>query len=650
MIKFGYYRRRGIGFMNKKLVSVLLAAVMLLSILTGCSKTTGMTKDKFVKACEKLKLTELEIDEMDEIEENFEDGFYFAGDEDLIADKSKLIDQYLKLLKFSKAFDSGDIVSICFAAKCEGYEDLKDLEDPEDAEFNGAFAFQMNFGQKDKAEEFMDGVATLLKRVKIKTKKLTPKEYYVSKNEGYLRLHFDLAKLGAMIVDDDELLDAMKDCFGDDIEDVLENLKGDFAISLEIKGSNVFILAGGSVNDERKVYKDFAKAFGLSSDPMSLPMNEDVAEDMTKLLIPYVTYLSKAREAKKKITDIVGGNPGGNPGGKPDTGIKGTGKVGISLPTKDLMRWYEDGDRMKKGFEELGYTVDLQYAGNKTATQAAQIENMINSGCEVLIIAAIESSSLTQVLEKAESEGIPVIAYDRLIYETDTVDYYLTFDNYKVGQIQAEYIVNALNLESAKGSFNIEITAGDPSDMNAAYFYQGAMDVLTPYLNSGKLNIVSGQKDFKDVATDSWKTETAKTRAENIICAYYQGGTNIDAWLCSNDSTAQGVINALDNYYKGTTYPVITGQDCDIVSVKYIIAGKQAMSVFKDTRTLANQAVETGSEILSGQTVRVNNTTTYNNGKKTVPTFACDPVFVTADNYKVVLIDAGYYTEDQLGL
>lgn len=643
--------------MNKKIVSVLLTVVMLLGVLTGCSKTTGMTKDKFVKACEKLKLTELDIDEMDEIEENVEDGFYFAGDEDLIGDKSKIIDQYLKIMKLSKAFDSDDIVSICFAAKCTGYEDLAELEDPEDIELDGAVAFQMNLGQKDKAEDFMDGVESLLKQVKIRTKKLTPKEYYVSKNEGYCRLHIDIGQLSQMILDDDDLLDSLKDSYGDDIEDILEELNGDIALSIEIKGSNVFIFAGGSVNSERKVYKDFAKAFGLSSDPMNLPMNEDVADDMTDLLVSYVKYLSLARDAKKKLTDVVGGDPGGNPdvdpngdpNGNPNTGISGFGKVGISLPTKDLMRWYEDGDRMKKEFEALGYTVDLQYAGNRTDVQAAQITDMINSGCELLIIAAIDSPSLTKVLENAESKNIPVIAYDRIIYETDTVDYYVTFDNFKVGQIQAEYIVNSLNLQNTKGPYNIEITAGDPSDMNASYFYQGAMDVLTPYIDAGKLNIVSGQKDFKDVATDAWKTENAMIRAENIIGAYYQGGTNIDAWLCSNDSTAQGVISALDKYYKGITYPVVTGQDCDIVSVKYIIEGKQAMSVFKDTRTLASQAVKMGSQILSGQTVDVNETQTYNNGKKVIPTFACDPVFVTADNYKVILIDSGYYTEDQLG-
>ena len=312
------------------------------------------------------------------------------------------------------------------------------------------------------------------------------------------------------------------------------------------------------------------------------------------------------------------------------------------------MRWAQDGMLMKAQFEDLGYTVDLQYAGNDVKTQIAQIEDMINSGCEVLIIAAIESTSLGEVLNEAKSDGITVLAFDRLIYETDAVDYYVTFDNYMVGKIQAEYIVNALNLENTSGPYNIEITAGEPADVAAAFFYQGAMDVLRPYISSGKLKVVSDQIDFSDVATDAWKTSEAQARAENIIAAYYQGGTRIDAWLCPNDSTALGVINALEKFYKGDTYPVVTGQDCDIANVKLIIAGKQAMSVFKDTRTLVTQTVRVVSQILSGGDVYVNDTVTYNNGKKTVPTQACEPIFVTVDNYKTILIGSGYYTQDQL--
>ena len=325
----------------------------------------------------------------------------------------------------------------------------------------------------------------------------------------------------------------------------------------------------------------------------------------------------------------------------------GLSKVGISMPTKDLMRWKQDGDTLLKKIEEAGLETDLQYANNSVETQIAQITNMINSGCSVIIVAPIEGSSLNSVLKLAASKGIKIIAYDRLIRDTENVDYYVTFDNFEVGRLQGEYIIKALGLGEGKGPFNIEITAGDPSDNNAAFFYQGAMDVLKPYIDSGRLVVVSGQTTFEQVATGAWRTETAQARAENIIASYYSDGKNIDAWLCSNDSTALGVANALAAFYKGT-YPVITGQDCDISNVKNIIAGKQAMSVFKDTRTLAVQTAKMAIQIIQNKNVDVNDTTTFNNNKKVVPTYCCQPVFVDKDNYKTILIDSGYYTEDQL--
>jgi len=325
----------------------------------------------------------------------------------------------------------------------------------------------------------------------------------------------------------------------------------------------------------------------------------------------------------------------------------GKNKVGVSMPTKDLQRWNQDGDNMKKELEAAGYEVDLQYANNDVATQLSQVENMINSGCKVLVIAAIEGSSLGTALDKAAAKKIPVIAYDRLLMDNANVDYYATFDNYMVGTIQGQYVVETLDLDNAAGPFNIEFTAGDPGDNNAGFFFNGAYDVLKPYIESGKLKIVSGQSKFEDVATPSWKTETAQSRAENILSSFYADGTNVDIWLCSNDSTALGVENALAANYTGT-YPIITGQDCDIANVKNMLAGKQSMSVFKDTRTLASQVVKMVTQILKGETVEVNDTTTYNNGKKTVPSYLCSPVFASADNYKTILIDSGYYSADQL--
>jgi putative multiple sugar transport system substrate-binding protein len=322
-------------------------------------------------------------------------------------------------------------------------------------------------------------------------------------------------------------------------------------------------------------------------------------------------------------------------------------KVGVSMPTKDLQRWNQDGDYMQKLLEEAGYTVDLQFASNDVQQQLNQVTNMINNGCNVVVIAAVEASSLGSALDLAKEKGIPVIAYDRLLMESDAVSYYATFDNYKVGTVQGTYVKEALDLDNAAGPFAMEITAGDPGDNNAGYFYQGAMDVLNPYIEAGKLTIKSGQIEFSDVATPTWKTEIAQTRASSILSSFYADGSNIDVWLCSNDSTAMGVINALEDGYDGE-WPIITGQDCDKGNVKKMIEGKQAMSVFKDTRTLAAQVVKMIGQILAGEEVDVNDTETYNNNVITVPSFLCEPVFGSADNYVELLIDSGYYTLEDI--
>ena len=325
-------------------------------------------------------------------------------------------------------------------------------------------------------------------------------------------------------------------------------------------------------------------------------------------------------------------------------------KVGVAMPTKDLQRWNQDGANMQSELEAAGYEVDLQYASNDVQTQVSQIENMINSGCDVLVVAAIEASSLGEAMDMAAEANIPVIAYDRLIMNTDAVSYYATFDNYKVGTVQGEYIEKELDLKNAKADgkkYTMEITAGDPGDNNAGFFYQGAIDVLQQYMDDGVIEVKSGQTEFSEVATAQWATETAQSRMENILSSYYADGTNLDICLCSNDSTALGVENALAANYKGD-YPIVTGQDCDIENTKNMIAGKQSMSVFKDTRTLASQVVKMVGQILNGEEVDVNDTETYDNGNKVVESYLCDPVFADANNYKELLIDSGYYTEDQL--
>ena len=324
-------------------------------------------------------------------------------------------------------------------------------------------------------------------------------------------------------------------------------------------------------------------------------------------------------------------------------------KIGIDLPTKDLMRWRNDGELLEKGLTELGYEVDLRFADNDTNQQRIQVMDMIETGCSVIIVAAIDGSGLAGAMELAEENGVTVIAYDRLIYNTDTLDYYVTFDNYLLGAMQGQYIVEQLHLDSSGAGkvYNIEFTAGDPSDINAQQFFQGAIDVLTPYITKGVLNVPSDQMDFNNAATDVWSTDRAQMRAENIIGTYYMEGAVIDAWLCSNDSTALGVEQALEKYYSGP-YPVITGQDCDITNVKNIINGKQAMSVFKDTRILTEKTVSVVDDIMNGRGVAGVDKDRYNNGVIQVTTLLCSPVVVDINNFKEILIDSGYYTEDML--
>ena len=328
--------------------------------------------------------------------------------------------------------------------------------------------------------------------------------------------------------------------------------------------------------------------------------------------------------------------------------------VGVSMPTKDLQRWNQDGDNMKKELEAAGYEVDLQYGANDIPTQVSQIENMIANGAKALVIAAIDGSSLGTVLAQAKEAGIPVIAYDRLIMDSDAVSYYATFDNNLVGVKQGEAIEAALDLANAGDkTFNIEFITGDPGDNNINFFFDGAMSVLQKYVDAGTLVCPSGQMaTLKDdgsydkavVATAGWDTAAAQSRFENILASYYADGTQLDAVLASNDSTACGVENALESSYTGN-WPVITGQDCDIAIMPNLVAGKQTMSVFKDTRTLASKVVEMVDALMKGAEPPINDTETYDNGTGIIPSFLCEPVACTADNYKELLIDSGYYTE-----
>lgn len=322
------------------------------------------------------------------------------------------------------------------------------------------------------------------------------------------------------------------------------------------------------------------------------------------------------------------------------------------MPTQALQRWNQDGANMKKQLEAAGYTVDLQYAGdNDIPTQVAQIENMITRGCKALVIAAVDGFSLTEVLKEAKAQKIPVIAYDRLLMNSDAVTYYATFDNWKVGTFQGAYIRDKLNLDKASGPFNIELFTGAPDDNNINFFFGGAMSILKPYITSGKLVVKSGQVTQAQVATPNWSTEEAQKRMENLVTAnrYGPNRTKLHAVYSSNDSVANGITTALlAAGYTKKDFPIVTGQDCDRTSVKNMIAGTQSMSVFKDTRTLASKVVEMVNAIMTGAKVEINDVKTYNNGVRVVPSYLCEPVFATVANYKKLLIDSGYYKESEL--
>ena len=326
------------------------------------------------------------------------------------------------------------------------------------------------------------------------------------------------------------------------------------------------------------------------------------------------------------------------------------GTIGISMPTKSSARWIADGDNMVKVFTEKGYGTDLQYAEDDIPNQLAQIENMVTKGVKVLVVAAIDGTTLSTILQQAHDSGIKVIAYDRLIRDTPNVDYYATFDNFQVGVIQASSIVDGLGLKDGKGPFNIELFGGSPDDNNAFFFYDGAMSVLQPYIDSGKLVVQSGQTGMDKVGTLRWDGAVAQSRMDNLLSAYYSD-KRVDAVLSPYDGLSIGILSSL----KGVGYggadqpmPIVSGQDAEVPSIKSMIAGEQYSTVFKDTRELAKVTAEMVDALLAGKDVPVNDTKTYNNGVKVVPSYLLKPVSVGRDNWEEILIGSGYYTKDQI--
>ncbi len=330
--------------------------------------------------------------------------------------------------------------------------------------------------------------------------------------------------------------------------------------------------------------------------------------------------------------------------------------VGIAMPTRSLERWINDGEGLKSRLEADGCTVDLQYADNKTDQQISQLQNMIANGSNILVIASIDGTTLGPVLEDAGNAGATVIAYDRLILGSPNVDYYATFDNYSVGTLQGKYIEEQLGLAGGDGPYNFEAFAGSPDDNNARFFFAGAWDVLSPYLDSGQLVNPSGTApasvdDWQSIGILGWGSDDAQAEMDNRLASFYAGGEKVDVVLSPNDSLAQGISQSLQLAgYTAADFPILTGQDGDKASVANILNGVQSMTVWKDTRLLGERVELMIKSLLAGEEPEVNDTTTYNNGVKVVPSYLITPEVVTADTVQSKLIDSGFLKPEDVGL
>ncbi|SEK43417.1 multiple monosaccharide ABC transporter substrate-binding protein [Pacificibacter marinus] len=326
------------------------------------------------------------------------------------------------------------------------------------------------------------------------------------------------------------------------------------------------------------------------------------------------------------------------------------GLVGISMPTKSSARWIADGDNMVKELEAAGYTADLQYAEDDIPNQLAQIENMVTKGVDALVIASIDGTTLSNALENAAAAGVKVIAYDRLIKDSGDVDYYATFDNFKVGVQQASSLVGGLEQRFGEGPYNVELFGGSPDDNNAYFFYDGAMSVLQPLIDAGTVVVQSGQMGMDKVGTLRWDGAVAQARMDNILSANYTD-KEVHGVLAPYDGLSIGILSSLKGVGYGSgdlKMPIVSGQDAEVQSVKSILAGEQYSTIFKDTRELAKVTVGMVDAVLGGSEPEINDTSTYDNGVKVVPSYLLEPVAVDASNWEEILIGSGYYTMDQI--
>ena len=346
----------------------------------------------------------------------------------------------------------------------------------------------------------------------------------------------------------------------------------------------------------------------------------------------------------------------GGSAGSGSSGDDGKAKIGLSMPTQSLERWNRDGAYLEEQFQNAGYDTILTYSDNDSGKQVNDIQNMLADGADLLVIAAIDGEALNTALDEAAEAGVPVIAYDRLI-KNDAVSYYVSFDNYTVGTLQGQFVIDQLDLDNTDKTYNMEFTAGDPADNNAGYFFNGAFDTLKPYIDSGKLNVVSGQKDFNTVATEQWNTDIALERAQNILGSYYADGTQLDVWLCSNDSTALGVAQGIESDYKGRNDIIITGQDGDEANLKNIVDGKQTMTVYKNVSNECIATLDLVNGILDKETIDqdfidkagwefdcvFDNTSYQTSEGNNCDSLLLVPSVITKDNLQE-LVDTGLYT------
>lgn len=357
----------------------------------------------------------------------------------------------------------------------------------------------------------------------------------------------------------------------------------------------------------------------------------------------------------------AGGGAGDGDGAAPTINSDDGVRVGVAMPTQVSERWIADGNAMKEQLEEKGYEVDLQYANDDIPTQTQQIDQMITNGADVLVLASIDGTALSSQLDAAAAKGIPVISYDRLIRDNANVDFYVSFDNYEVGVAQGIALLNGLGItdrdgkelpDKPEGPLDIELFAGSPDDNNAGHFFNGMLSVVQPYIDDGTLVVKSGQTDFDQVAILRWSQETAQKRMEDLLTSTYSGSGDLKGTVGGHDPVARGIITALQNAGYGPTIeeglPIVGGMDADIASVKLIADGVQHSTIFKDTRLLAAEAVKAVEAFVNGEEPEANDTETYDNGVKVVPSYLLQAETIYQDNIQEKLIDSGYFTEDEV--